>query len=118
MTSSPPALRRVATAALVGTTIEYYDFFSYGTAAALVFGQVFFPALGAAGGLLAAFSVYAVAFLARPVGAVLFGHYGDRLGRKTTLVGSLLLMGAPPRWSGCCRATGPGGSGRRCCWSP
>ncbi|KQV23999.1 MULTISPECIES: MFS transporter [unclassified Kitasatospora] len=105
MTSSPPAapaarsdgpapaLRRVAAAALVGTTIEFYDFFIYGTAAALVFGKVFFPGLGAAGGLLAAFSVYAVAFLARPVGAVLFGHYGDRLGRKTTLVGSLLLMG-------------------------
>ncbi|MFI5531623.1 MFS transporter [Kitasatospora sp. NPDC051853] len=88
-----PALRRVAAAALVGTTIEFYDFFIYGTAAALVFGQVFFPGLGTTGSLLAAFSVYAVAFLARPVGAVLFGHYGDRLGRKTTLVGSLLLMG-------------------------
>ncbi|GAA3037914.1 MFS transporter [Kitasatospora albolonga] len=88
-----PALRRVAAAALVGTTIEFYDFFIYGTAAALVFGQVFFPGLGTTGSLLAAFSVYAVAFLARPVGAVLFGHYGDRLGRKATLVGSLLLMG-------------------------
>ncbi|MER5636009.1 MFS transporter [Kitasatospora sp. NPDC002227] len=88
-----PVLRRVAAAAFLGTAIEYYDFFIYGTAAALVFGRVFFPGLGAPGALLAAFSVYAVAFLARPLGAVLFGHFGDRLGRKTTLVCSLLLMG-------------------------
>jgi len=88
-----PALRRVATAALTGTAIEFYDFFIYGTAAALVFGRVFFPGLGSAGALLAALSVYAVAFLARPLGAVLFGHFGDRLGRKATLVVSLLLMG-------------------------
>ncbi|AUG79343.1 MFS transporter [Kitasatospora sp. MMS16-BH015] len=88
-----PTLRRVATTAFLGTAIEYYDFFIYGTAAALVFGRVFFPGLGASGALLAAFSVYAVAFLARPLGAVLFGHFGDRLGRKTTLVVSLLLMG-------------------------
>ncbi len=80
-------------AAFIGTAIEFYDFFIYGTAAALVFGRVFFPGLGATGALFAAFSVYAVAFLARPLGAVLFGHFGDRLGRKTTLVVSLLLMG-------------------------
>ncbi|MGW4898744.1 MFS transporter [Kitasatospora sp. NPDC004240] len=96
-TSEPPAgrsqLRRAAAAALIGTAIEYYDFYIYGTAAALVFGSVYFPELGAAGALLAALSVYAVAFLARPLGAVLFGHFGDRLGRKTTLVVSLLLMG-------------------------
>ncbi|MQS13727.1 MHS family MFS transporter [Streptomyces kaniharaensis] len=86
-------LRRAAGAALIGTAIEFYDFFVYGTAAALVFGEVFFPGLGAVGALLAAFSVYAVAFLARPLGAVVFGHFGDRLGRKATLVLSLLLMG-------------------------
>ncbi|MBV6698709.1 MHS family MFS transporter [Kitasatospora aureofaciens] len=86
-------LRRAAAAALIGTAIEFYDFFIYGTAAALVFGAVFFPELGALGALLAAFSVYAVAFLARPLGAVVFGHFGDRLGRKATLVVSLLLMG-------------------------
>ncbi|WP_327680114.1 MFS transporter [Kitasatospora sp. NBC_00458] len=86
-------MRRAAAAALIGTAIEFYDFFIYGTAAALVFGGVFFPELGAVGALLAAFSVYAVAFLARPLGAVAFGHFGDRLGRKTTLVVSLLLMG-------------------------
>ncbi len=86
-------MRRAAAAALIGTAIEFYDFFIYGTAAALVFGEVFFPELGTVGALLAAFSVYAVAFLARPLGAVVFGHFGDRLGRKTTLVVSLLLMG-------------------------
>ncbi|MFE6053425.1 MFS transporter [Kitasatospora sp. NPDC056446] len=86
-------LRRAAAAALIGTAIEFYDFFIYGTAAALVFGPVFFPGLGTVGALLAAFSVYAVAFLARPVGAVVFGHFGDRVGRKATLVVSLLLMG-------------------------
>ncbi|MEV7600357.1 MFS transporter [Kitasatospora sp. NPDC089797] len=86
-------LRRAAAAALIGTAIEFYDFFLYGTAAALVFGPVFFPGLGTVGALLAAFSVYAVAFLARPLGAVVFGHFGDRVGRKATLVVSLLLMG-------------------------
>ncbi|WP_280700935.1 MFS transporter [Kitasatospora sp. GP82] len=87
------SLRPVAVAALIGTTIEYYDFFIYGTAAALGFGRVFFPELGRTGGLLASFSVYAVAFAGRPLGALLFGHFGDRLGRKATLVASLLLMG-------------------------
>ncbi|MDH6136360.1 MFS family permease [Kitasatospora sp. MAA4] len=86
-------LGRVAAAAFVGTAIEYYDFFLYGMAAALVFGREFFPVLGAASALLAALSVYAVAFVARPVGAVLFGHFGDRVGRKAVLVVSLLMMG-------------------------
>lgn len=86
-------LGRVAAAAFVGTAIEYYDFFLYGMAAALVFGREYFPALGPVNALLAAFSVYAVAFVARPVGAVVFGHFGDRLGRKAVLVVSLLLMG-------------------------
>ncbi len=91
--TSEQGLGRVATAAFVGTAIEYYDFFLYGMAAALVFGHAFFPALDAAGALLAALSVYAVAFVARPVGAVLFGHFGDRLGRKAVLVVSLLMTG-------------------------
>ncbi|MDT9591922.1 MFS transporter [Nocardioides zeae] len=88
-----PTMRRVAVASCVGTTIEYYDFFIYGTAAALVFPTVFFPALGSTAGTVASFATFAVAFVARPVGAVLFGHYGDRLGRKRTLVTTLLLMG-------------------------
>ncbi|RJQ79715.1 MFS transporter [Pseudonocardiaceae bacterium YIM PH 21723] len=86
-------MRRVAIASMVGTTIEYYDFYIYGTAAALVFGKQFFPALGSAAGTVAAFATFGVAFLARPFGAVFFGHFGDRLGRKHTLVITLLLMG-------------------------
>ncbi|RJQ79714.1 MFS transporter [Pseudonocardiaceae bacterium YIM PH 21723] len=78
---------------MVGTTIEFYDFYIYGTAAALVFGKQFFPALGPAAGTVAAFATFGVAFLARPFGAMLFGHFGDRLGRKRTLVSTLLLMG-------------------------
>ncbi|GAA4701702.1 MHS family MFS transporter [Pseudonocardia yuanmonensis] len=91
----PPAasMRRIAIASCAGTTIEFYDFFIYGTAAALVFPKVFFPALGSAAATVASFATVAVAFIARPVGAVLFGHYGDRLGRKRTLISTLLLMG-------------------------
>ncbi|MER5228124.1 MFS transporter [Streptomyces flaveus] len=86
-------MRRVAVASLLGTSIEFYDFFIYGTAAALVFGPLFFPALGGAAATVAAFATFGVAFFFRPVGAVLFGHFGDRLGRKKTLVSTLLLMG-------------------------
>ncbi|TDV46057.1 MFS transporter [Actinophytocola oryzae] len=86
-------MRRIAVASCVGTTIEFYDFFIYGTAAALVFPTVFFPALGPAAGAVASFATFAVAFVARPVGAVLFGHFGDRVGRKRTLISTLLLMG-------------------------
>jgi MFS family permease len=85
--------RRIAFAAFAGTTIEFYDFFIYGTAAALVFGTVFFPALGASAGTVAAIATFAVAFLARPLGSAIFGHLGDRLGRKRTLIFTLLLMG-------------------------
>ncbi|MFD4469960.1 MFS transporter [Rhodococcus sp. NPDC058505] len=87
------SVRRVAVASCIGTTIEFYDFFIYGTAAALVFPTVFFPALGSTAGTVASFATFAVAFVARPVGAMLFGHYGDRIGRKKTLVSTLLLMG-------------------------
>ncbi|MBW0090950.1 MHS family MFS transporter [Pseudonocardia sp. KRD-184] len=93
-TPSPPVpLGRVAAASCAGTTIEFYDFFIYGTAAALVFPKVFFPALGSTAGIVASFATFAVAFFARPVGAVVFGHYGDRIGRKRTLISTLLLMG-------------------------
>ncbi|MGH3753867.1 MAG: MFS transporter [Pseudonocardiaceae bacterium] len=87
-------MRRVAIASCVGTTIEFYDFFIYSTAAALVFPSVFFPALGPTAATVASFATFAVAFIARPVGAVVFGHYGDRIGRKRTLISTLLLMGA------------------------
>jgi MFS family permease len=93
---APPTgagLRRVAIASCVGTTIEFYDFFIYGTAAALVFPKVFFPALGSTAGTVASFATFAVAFIARPIGAMIFGHYGDRIGRKRTLISTLLLMG-------------------------
>src|SRR5262245_23300147 len=86
-------MRRIAVASGVGTTIEFYDFFIYGTAAALVFPKVFFPALGPAAAAVASFATFAVAFVARPVGAILFGHFGDRIGRKRTLISTLLLMG-------------------------
>ncbi|MDQ1181089.1 MFS transporter [Rhodococcus sp. SORGH_AS_0301] len=93
--AAPPAtsVRKVAVASGIGTTIEFYDFFIYGTAAALVFPTVFFPALGSTAGTVASFATFAVAFVARPAGAVLFGHFGDRIGRKKTLISTLLLMG-------------------------
>lgn len=84
---------RVAVASLIGTTIEFFDFYAYGIAAALVLNTAFFPELSETAGTLAAFSTFAVAFLARPIGSMLFGHFGDRIGRKSTLVASLLIMG-------------------------
>jgi MHS family shikimate/dehydroshikimate transporter-like MFS transporter len=86
--------RKVAFASLIGTTVEWYDFYIYGTAAALVFPAVFFPEFSPAAGLLASLSTYAVGFAARPLGGMVFGHYGDRVGRKKMLVISLLAMGA------------------------
>src|SRR5262247_1251087 len=80
-------------ASAIGTTIEWYDFFIYGTAAALVFGPQFFPQVSELGGRLAAFLTFAIGFIARPLGGVVMGHFGDRLGRKFTLVWSLMLMG-------------------------
>jgi metabolite-proton symporter len=84
---------QVAFASFIGTSIEWYDFFLYGTAAALVFGRLFFPEADALTGTLLAFATFSVGFVARPVGGVVFGHYGDRIGRKTMLVLSLLIMG-------------------------
>ncbi|MFD9593011.1 MFS transporter [Kitasatospora sp. NPDC059973] len=99
MASSPAVARpgsplwKVVGASLIGTTIEWYDYFLYGTAAALVFGKVFFPASDPLTGTLLAFLTYAIGFAARPLGALVFGHFGDRVGRKRLLVVSLLLMG-------------------------
>lgn len=84
---------RVLSAALAGTAVEFYDFYIYATAAALVFGPLFFPAQSPAAQLALSFLTFGIAFFARPVGAVAFGHFGDRVGRKSTLVASLLLMG-------------------------
>ena len=84
---------RVATASFIGTAIEFYDFYVYATAAALVIGPVFFPPTSGTAQMLSAFLTFGIAFLARPLGSFLFGHFGDRIGRKSTLVASLLLMG-------------------------
>ena len=86
-------LLRALVASTVGTTIEWYDFLLYSTAAGLVFGRLFFPETDPATGVLLAFGTYFVGFIARPVGAAIFGHYGDRIGRKATLIVTLLLMG-------------------------
>jgi len=86
-------VRKAAVASTVGTTIEWYDYFLYGTAAALVFPQLFFPNASPYVALLSSFATYFVGFLARPVGAAIFGHWGDRIGRKVTLIVTLLLMG-------------------------
>ncbi|WP_113703343.1 MFS transporter, partial [Nonomuraea lactucae] len=88
-----PSRARVAGATLVGTAIEFYDFYIYGTAAALVLTGAFFPGMDPVAGSLAAFSTFAVAFLSRPLGSALFGHWGDRVGRRSMLVASLLVMG-------------------------
>ena len=87
------SVSRVVLASFIGTTIEWYDFFLYGTAAALVFNELFFPTLDPRAGTMAAFATYAVGFFARPVGGVVFGHFGDRMGRKSMLVTTLVMMG-------------------------
>ncbi|MER6409041.1 MFS transporter [Streptomyces viridosporus] len=90
---APRQARRAGLAAFVGTTIEWYDFFIYGTASALVFGKLFFPDVSPAAGVLASFATFWVGFLARPLGGIVFGHFGDRMGRKGTLVTTLVMMG-------------------------
>lgn len=92
---------RLAAASLAGTAIEFYDFFVYGTAAALVLGPLFFPTFSPLAGTLAAFATFGVGFVARPLGSVLFGHIGDRRGRRPVLVASLLLTGAATVAVGC-----------------
>lgn len=90
---APSQTRRVLAASLVGTAVEFYDFYIYATAASLVFGPLFFPQSSPSAQLMLSYSAFAIGFIARPVGAVFFGHFGDRIGRKSTLVASLLLMG-------------------------
>jgi metabolite-proton symporter len=86
-------LRKAVIASTIGTTIEWYDFFIYGTAAGLIFGKLFFPNEEPLTATLAAFGTYFIGFIGRPIGAAIFGHYGDRIGRKATLIATLLLMG-------------------------
>jgi len=87
------SIAQVVVASFVGTTIEWYDFFLYGTAAALIFNRLFFPTFDSLVGTLAAFGTYAVGFVARPLGGIVFGHYGNKIGRKSMLSLTLLLMG-------------------------
>ncbi|GAA5109511.1 MFS transporter [Pseudonocardia adelaidensis] len=94
-------LRRVGFSSFIGAMIEWYDFFLYGQAAALVFGQVFFPSGDPLVGTLAAFATFAVGFGARPIGGIIFGHLGDRIGRKSALVATLFLMGVSTFLIGC-----------------
>ncbi|WP_053554099.1 MFS transporter [Sphingopyxis sp. 113P3] len=97
-----PYLKKVVGASMAGTVVEWYEFFLYGTAATLVFGQLFFPETGnELDGIIAAFATYAVGFIARPLGGVVFGHVGDRIGRKSLLQFSLVLIGASTFLMGC-----------------
>ncbi|MEG2357704.1 MFS transporter [Acinetobacter sp.] len=90
-----PSHRLAGISSMVGTTIEWYDFFIYGAAAALIFNKLFFPNLDPLSGVLAAFATYAVGFIGRPLGGIVFGHFGDKVGRKSMLLLTLLLMGVP-----------------------
>ncbi len=87
------SVRRVLTASMIGTTIEFFDFYIYATAAVIVFPQLFFPSSDSNSALLQSFATFAIAFFARPIGAAIFGHFGDRIGRKATLVAALMTMG-------------------------
>ena len=99
--SSSTSIRKVALASFIGTTIEWYDFFLYGTASALIFNKLFFPNYDPLTGTLAAFGTYAVGFAARPIGGIVCGHYGDKIGRKSMLILTLLIMGIATFLIGC-----------------
>src|SRR5215471_13551685 len=93
--------RKAAIAGWIGSALEYYDFFVYGVVAALLFPKIFFPAADPAAATLASMATFGVAYAARPLGSFLMGHYGDRLGRKVVMVGTLLLMGVSTFLVGC-----------------
>lgn len=88
---------RVLFASLVGTTIEFFDFYVYATAAVIIFPHLFFPAADPTSAMLQSLATFSIAFFARPLGAVIFGHFGDRIGRKATLVAALMTMAGPNR---------------------
>src|SRR3954451_3396231 len=96
-----PDVKQVLGAGFIGTTIEWYDFFLYGTAATLVFGRLFFPTGDPLISTLSALGTFAVGFVARPLGGIIFGHYGYKLGRKTILILTLTMMGAATSLIGC-----------------
>ncbi|GJD50582.1 Fosfomycin resistance protein AbaF [Methylobacterium crusticola] len=97
----PAQMRRIVTSSVVGTAVEWYDFLIYGTASALVFNKLFFPSSDPAVGTIAAFATYAVGFLARPLGAAIFGHFGDKVGRKRMLAATIIIMGVGTFLIGC-----------------
>ena len=115
--SQPQSTRKVVVASLIGTSLEWYDFFLYGSAAALVFNKLFFPEADPLTGTLLAFATSATGFIARPIGGIIFGHFGDKVGRKTVLVVTLLVMGIAPSSSACCRPMRPSAWPRPSCWS-
>lgn len=93
--------RKIVMSSVIGTTVEWYDFLIYGTAAALVFNRLFFPSFDPTVGTIAAFGSYALGFIARPLGGIVFGHFGDRVGRKSMLSLTIILMGLGTFLIGC-----------------
>lgn len=117
-TTSGRKLRTVVLSSLLGTTVEWYDFFLYSTAASLVFGKLFFPETNGTVGTMLAFATFAVGFVARPLGGLLFGHIGDRVGRKRTLAFTMGLMGVSTALIGLLPTYGQVGAlAPCCCWS-
>ena len=108
---------KAALASWVGSALEYYAFFIYGTAAALVFGRVFFPSSNPTAGLLLSLATFGVGYVARPIGAFVVGHIGDKLGRKRVLIGTLVFMGVSTFLVGCCPRATRSAFGRRSCSS-
>jgi MFS transporter, MHS family, shikimate and dehydroshikimate transport protein len=109
-------LAQVAAATMIGSAIEAFDFLAYGTAAALVFNKLYFPTADPATGTLAAFGAFASGLFARPIGGVIFGHFGDRVGRKAVLTFSLVLMGLATVFIGLLPTYDRPAFGRRSCW--